>query len=574
MDEVVDIRHETRICKRAENDSYEYRVSTYEEIIPSDAQTETILDTSAYREFTVLRLLMADGNRATEHIVDFVERPYQFRTLFAQEAAMCSLAQCLEFFKETEIRRCAVVVHILSAILHLQTCAADYTVAHGDIKPDNIGVFVEKDMHIRLKLIDFGDAETRKITAPLKSPDYWGTPMYMNRTLFERILISRCGKIGLSDDDVVRWNHRDYFAFVVMFMLHFTPIRVDEFKSCNGEHKDEHDTELAEKVKALQDHPIVAETKHIRSSMVYESQLSHCVLGAEADDELLELLGTLIDNPWYKPKHVNEAFTHGRSIARAIITDIERNMRLKEVREARSDLRGKDTVASLRKQVVFNKADRLSAGCPEWLPTYMSGGVRGNVCKTNDAHPVAYKVTHREEDAVHAYAEYLLLSTLSHKNIVSLVAPQEFLMFYTTEAPICSLANLEQDLFQGKNGREFLHVLWWDMLRAVLFLQTWDRDRPSSSSSHGDSVKIVILRNITPRVIGLYGQANDGRGVRFKLNDFRYALMTHVKTHDMNDHMKKNIRERNTGVPASDGFQNAVDWFAIEKICMKLGLGQ
>eukprot|EP00965_Chrysotila_dentata_P053963 1790675-Pleurochrysis_carterae.AAC.2 len=88
IDEVVDIRDHTRICKRAANDTYEYRISTDEEIKLSDAENETIFDTSAYREFTVLRLLMADGNRAIEHIVNLVERPYQLRTLFAEEAAM------------------------------------------------------------------------------------------------------------------------------------------------------------------------------------------------------------------------------------------------------------------------------------------------------------------------------------------------------------------------------------------------------------------------------------------------------------------------------------------------------
>eukprot|EP00965_Chrysotila_dentata_P092263 3045569-Pleurochrysis_carterae.AAC.2 len=205
INQVVDIRGDSRICKRVASDEYEYRISTDQELELSDAQDDTIVDTCTYREFTVLELLLASAHRegAVQHIVDFASAPYEFHTLFAEEAALCSLSPCINFFKSSEIRRCAVVVDILSAILHLQTHAPHYTVVHGDIKPANIGVFVDEDTRIRLKLIDFGSAEKRRITSPLKRAEYLGSPNYMNRTLFERNMISRCSRTALAVEDMV-----------------------------------------------------------------------------------------------------------------------------------------------------------------------------------------------------------------------------------------------------------------------------------------------------------------------------------------------------------------------------------
>eukprot|EP00965_Chrysotila_dentata_P118287 3909858-Pleurochrysis_carterae.AAC.1 len=260
--------------------------------------------------------------------------------------------------------------------------------------------------------------------------------------------------------------------------------------------------------------------------MIYESALYNSLLVVEARDSLVQLLGTLIDDPSYRHKSVKQAFTNGTSVARGIIATIRQNMRRMDPQRARSYIRGQDVVSSLRGILVSSKQARLDASCPEWLPTYMGSGATSNVCKANDQHPVAYKVTHEIEAAVHAHAEYLLLSSLSHKNIVSLAAPREFVMFYKTETPICSLADLKHDFFHGENGKEFLEVLWWDLLRAVLFLQTWDQDLPSASLAHEEDVKIVVLRFITPRVIGMYAQAN-ANGACFKLNDFRFALIKH-----------------------------------------------
>eukprot|EP00965_Chrysotila_dentata_P152867 5052906-Pleurochrysis_carterae.AAC.1 len=146
-------------------------------------------------------------------------------------------------------------------------------------------------------------------------------------------------------------------------------------------------------------------------------------------------------------------------------------------------------------------------------------------------------------------------------------------MFYKTETPICSLDDFEPDFFHGENGEEVLQVLWLDMLGAVLFLQTFHRGRPSSSSSRKDFIKIMILRNITPHVIGLYVQA-DPRRARFKLNDFRFAFINQIETHDVDDFVQKKIDKENIDVLSSDGLQNAVDWFAIDEICTELGLGR
>eukprot|EP00965_Chrysotila_dentata_P097450 3220537-Pleurochrysis_carterae.AAC.1 len=93
---------------------------------------------------------------------------------------------------------------------------------------------------------------------------------------------------------------------------------------------------------------------------------------------------------------------------------------------AHSQLQGRDVVAGLRDHIAPSEREGFDAGCPEWLPAYMGGGTSGKVCKAHVTHPVAYKVTHERADAMDAYAEYKLLSTLSHLNIVSLAPPREF----------------------------------------------------------------------------------------------------------------------------------------------------